>query len=305
MADMQAPSDIASEEPAFELQDILRAIRSHFFLLLGIGVVITGAAAAIAFSMTPIYRVEVTMIAADDDSMGSLPSLLGGLGGVAAMAGINLGSKSDVEVSLAMLQSRRFLSSFIKENGLLQDFFAKKWDAQAKAWKGSPADAPTMDDGVLLMERGVMAVTRDRRTGLITLSIEWSDRRKAALWANQLVMRVNELLRQQAIDQARQSIEFLNKELVKTNVLELQQAIYRLTETQINRIVMANVRQEFAFKVIDPAVAPDAKYKVRPKRLIIVLFGAALGGVVCLALAVLFAFRARRKAAPNVTRVPA
>ena len=113
---------------------------------------------------------------------------------------------------------------------------------------------------------------------------------------NLLIKRVNEVMREQAINEARQSIDFLNKELAKTNVLELQQAIYHLTETQINRIVMANVRQEFAFKVIDPAVAPDAKYKVRPKRLYYMIFGAFLGGALGVATALLLTIRARSRA---------
>jgi uncharacterized protein involved in exopolysaccharide biosynthesis len=291
------PEATAADEPALDLKEIFGAIRAQWLLIFIIGTLFTAGATVLAFSLTPIYRAEVTMVAAEEPGGGALSSMLGNLGGVAAMAGINLGGgKNDVEVSMAMLHSNHFLTSFIVENGLLQEFYAKQWDAKGKAWK-VPEDAPTMMDGLLLLERGILSVNRDRRTGIITLAIEWRDRHKAAAWANLMVQRVNEVMRAQAVNEARQSIDFLNKELNKTNVVDLQQAIYRLTESQINRIMMANVREQYAFKVIDPATVPDAKYKVRPKRIIIMAFGAFLGGAVGVALALWRHFRKRGAAA--------
>lgn len=297
------PPEVGTEPAPFALQEIIGALRRQWLLIFIIGTLFTAGATVIAFSLTPIYRAEATVVPAEDPAAGGLSGMLGNLGGVAAMAGINLGGKSDVEVSLAMLRSQQFLRRFIEENGLLQEFFAKEWNATTKTWK-VPDDPPTMMDGLRLLERGIMSVSRDRRTGLVTLAIEWHDRHKAAAWANLLIKRVNEVMRQQAIDEARQSIEFLNKELAKTNVVDLQQAIYRLTESQINRIMMANVRQEFAFKVVDPAIAPDAKYKVRPKRLVIMIFGALIGGAVGVSIALYRAFR-RRGFAGAGTRVTA
>ena len=291
---MQQPVNVGGGS-GLELQDIFAGVRRYWLLIIVIGAVCTGVATAIAFALPPVYRAEAVLTAADDKAMGTLPSLLGGLGGVAAMAGIDLGGKNDIEISLAMLKSKKFLSAFIQENGLMQELFWRKWDATAKAWKGPPEDAPTVADALLMLDRGLISTTRDRRTGIITVAVEWTDRHKAAAWTNLLIKRVNEVMREQAIQEARQSIDFLNKELAKTNVLELQQAIYHLTETQINRIVMANVRQEFAFKVIDPAMAPDAKYKVRPKRLYYMIFGAFLGGVLGVATALLLTIRGRSR----------
>ncbi|HVQ14195.1 MAG TPA: Wzz/FepE/Etk N-terminal domain-containing protein [Vicinamibacterales bacterium] len=293
---MNDPSPLEPAENTFELGDIFAAVRRYWLVIFVIGVVFTGTATVIAFSMAPVYRAESVVTQADDNAVGGLSQMLGGLGGVAAMAGLDLGGKNDIEVSLALLKSKHFLSMFIEENNLLQEFFWRKWDAQAKRWKGDAADAPTLADGVRMLDMNLLSLTRDRRTGLITVAIEWTDRFKAAQWTNALIKRANEVLRESAINDARQSIDFLHNELEKTNVVELQQAIYHLTETQINRIVMANVRQEFAFKVIDPAMAPDAKYKVRPRRISYMLFGAILGGAVGLSTAVLLLLRARRRA---------
>ena len=59
--------------------------------------------------------------------------------------------------------------------------------------------------------------------------------------------------------------------------MELQQSIYELIEEQIKRIMLANVRDEYAFQVVDPAAIPDNRYFVRPKRIFIVIVGTLLG----------------------------
>ena len=53
-------------------------------------------------------------------------------------------------------------------------------------------------------------------------------------------------------------VEYLNQELEKTNVAELRQAIYRLIEAQIKQKTLARLRDEYVFRVLDPAAPPDS-----------------------------------------------
>jgi uncharacterized protein involved in exopolysaccharide biosynthesis len=129
----------------------------------------------------------------------------------------------------------------------------------------------------------VRRVTEDRRTGIVTLTILWSDPEVAAQWATYLVERANEDLRQRAILEAEESIAYLNKELVKTSVVEIRQAIYKLLEIKINSIMLANVQKEYAFRVIDPAAAPDEKDIAWPLRPLFSVAGLVLGGLIGLA----------------------
>jgi uncharacterized protein involved in exopolysaccharide biosynthesis len=91
-----------------------------------------------------------------------------------------------------------------------------------------------------------------------------------------MVARVNDRMRSEATRSAKDSIEFLNQELAKTSVVGLQQAIYHLIEDQVNKAMLANVQHEYAFRVIDRAVAPEQRSS--PKRTIMVLIGGVLGG---------------------------
>ncbi len=107
----------------------------------------------------------------------------------------------------------------------------------------------------------------------------------AEFWANQLVERLNNYLRVRDIAEAERSIEFLNEELEKSSVIEIRQGIFRLIENQIEMIMLANVRDEYVFKILDPAVASDADKFVKPNRRLIVALGFLIGSFLAVVLA--------------------
>ena len=56
-------------------------------------------------------------------------------------------------------------------------------------------------------------------------------------------------------------------------------------QAQMNKIIFTNVREEYAFTVIDPAVAFDVDDYVHPKRVLIVAGGRVVGVLVWVFLA--------------------
>jgi hypothetical protein len=107
----------------------------------------------------------------------------------------------------------------------------------------------------------------------------------AARWANDLVAKLNLHARNRSIDEANRSVEYLNNELTNTHVFEMQQTIYRLIERELRAKVSANVREEFAFRVIDPAVPPEKRES--PKRTLITLAAMFIAGF-CTSLWIIF-----------------
>lgn len=286
---MAEPSDgeTARGGPApmlISLDELLAAAWQKRLLVIASVIVFAALAATAAFIMTPQYRVQVVMVPVRGDNVsGALSGALGQLGGLASLAGVSLPGGGNKDENLAFLTSRDFLARFVEEEQLLPVLFARKWDAAHARWNvDDPEKVPTLSDGVNFLDRRVRSVQEDRRTGIITLSVVWKDREQAARWANLMVERANRDLRARAISDAEASKTYLNGELEKTDVVELRQSLYRLIESQIKTIMLASVRPEFAFKVIDPAVVPQPKEKVSPKRLAMVALGALFGGVFAL-----------------------
>ena len=277
----------AQQDDAINLLDVLRFLLTYKWIIAGITLLSMALSAAIAFNMTPIYRAEVLMaLANEEQTKGGLSALAGQFGGLASLAGVDLGGGSGTKnEAIATLKSRAFTEKFIKDENLLPVLFEEKWDNENHRWlESDQATVPSMWSAYELFN-GIRSIAEDTKTGLITLRIEWKDPVLAARWANLLVYRVNELLRAGAIDQAQRSIDYLKRELAKTSVVELQQGIYRLIEGQVNRIMLANVRDDYTFRLVDPAVVPMEK--VWPKRKLIVVIGGISGFVLGLTLAFL------------------
>jgi uncharacterized protein involved in exopolysaccharide biosynthesis len=248
-------------------------------LLAAIVAVFVALATTAAFLVTPVYRSSALLVPADVEGsgMGSLLGGLGELGGLAALAGVDLGGgRSATEESLAVLRSREFTEAFIRDRDLLPVLFHTAWDEDAKQWR-DPEDPPTMAEGYKYFHQTVRGVSQDTRTGLVTLRIDWRDPQVSADWANELVGRLNAEMRRRAIERTNASVEYLEKELENTVLVDTRTAISRLMETQINQRMLANVTAEYAFRVVDRALPPDEDDPVRPRKLLMVVAAAAAG----------------------------
>lgn len=255
---------------------------------------------AAAILMTPIYRATTVMVPTNNNSeLGGLGSALGQLGGLVSLAGGNFGgADARTQEALAVLRSREFNEEFIRDQGMLQILYANRWDPATKSWKGDPKDWPTLARAFKRFDLEIRTLTRDKLTGVTTVSIEWKDPALAAKWANSLVTRLNSEMRVRAIDRTSAAVGYLEKELATTSAVETRQAINRLMEAQINQRMLANVTEEFAFRVVDPALLPDKSDIVRPKKVLMALTGPIIGGAIGAMLVLMVgAVRRRRVAA--------
>lgn len=267
-----ARPDLSEDE--IRLIDLWTIVWSGKWRIIGVTLVFAVLSVVYAIYATEWYRAEVLLAPAAERNAAALPNQLGGL---AALAGVNLGGDDSVE-AVATLKSREFARGFIEDLDLLPVLFADVWDAGSKRWVvEDPADQPDIRDAVKLFHDEILRVSEDRGTGLVTLAVEWPDPEVAARWATVLVQRLNSIMRQRALAEAETNVSYLQQQLAETNVVTLQQAVGRLLESELQKLMLARGTQEFAFRVIDSAEPP--KRHVRPKRALIAVAGTMLGGV--------------------------
>jgi uncharacterized protein involved in exopolysaccharide biosynthesis len=256
-----------------DFRQFLLSLWQGRWIIAAVAITLTTAGAIYAF-MAPIwFTAEVSLAQAQKQSLGSG---LGQLGGLASLAGINLPVPQGAE-PISILKSKSLIRDFISEENLLPILLEDKWDSATGAWKVAGKDAPDIRDGVKYFDESVRSVVEDKKSGLVTLSISWHDPEVAARWANALAQRVNARLRAQTIREAQTSIDYLQKEMQQTTVISLQQSIGRVLEGQMQSMALARSNEEFAFKVVDPAVAP--KFRSEPKRLLILVASFMIGMV--------------------------
>lgn len=307
------PTPVAEPEDEISLVDLWRVLVDYKRIIAIIVLTSLILSVVITLQITPVYRAEVLLAPAANDSgnKGGIAALTNQFGGLAGLAGISVGGGGDIETAIATLKSRKFITGFITDFGLKQILFKDQWDNKNGQWmvnapstitkmlrKVKSTILPTPESNLppnlapgepspgtafKKFSGGILTVSQDKKTQLLTVSVEWENPVEAAEWANTLVKRLNEELRQKTIDEAERSIAYLTKQISQTSLSELQNVLYRIIEEHTKVITLAKVNDEYVLKVIDPAVPPEIRSK--PDRKMIVIMGLFLGVVLGVILA--------------------
>lgn len=256
------------------LAEYIRAIRADWRL---VGI-LTGAAAVLSIittlALTEIFRAEAGIVESGSAGGGSAGSsaMLSQVGGIAGLAGIDIGALGGTtDNAAAILRSRMLVEEFVARNELLPVLFANNWNS---------GDRPTLWLGVRRFRDDVLTIREDVTTGVTYVTIDWTDSHTAAAWANGLVALTNEIVRDRDLERAERNIAFLKAELERTSVVEMQRVLYNLIESEMKTIMLANANPEYAFSMVDPAVAPEVR--AFPHRALLVIIGTVLGAFVAL-----------------------
>lgn len=227
------------------------------------------------------YRADVTLAYVEErQSMSGLASLASQFGGLASLAGINLGDPGSAKFeALGILQSRQLTAAFITQQDMMKEIFSSKWDEKTKTFRKGRISgrAPTMSDAIHKFDRRIRKVTVDPKSGLISLSILWNDRAEAAKWANALVEYTNNTLRDRTIKESEGRIAYLRKEIDVSGLVGVHEALNRLIESEIKSISIARTRADFAFRIVDPARVPEEHEYVSPQPLANTVMGIIIG----------------------------
>lgn len=291
-----------ADDTEISLYDLWQVVSKHRAIVFGIAAAAIVLAGLVTWLKTPLYRAEVLLApVTEQDNSNRYLQPFREFGNIAALAGVNLNRGDKKSESIATLKSRKFNEQFIKDNKLDRILFSDLWDEKNQRWDVSDeTEIPTLWDSYEIFNKQVRSIREDRNTGLVTLTIEWQDPETAAQWANDLVTRVNQTLRQQTVEASKRAIAYLQEQLGKTSVVELQQVLHQLIESEMKKTIFANINEDYAFKVIDPATVPEEPFNVRLLMTLVLsaILGLILGIVVAL---VVNAVRADRTVAGSGT----
>jgi uncharacterized protein involved in exopolysaccharide biosynthesis len=179
-------------------------------------------AAVFAFMSPAIYRAEVLLAPAESTAFG-VSTASNQLDSYATLSlGRSMARRSE---ALATLQSRALTESFVRELNLLPVLFSDAWDVERGRWRTRDgAQTPSFSDANDLIDSKIRKVSDDLQTGLVTLSIEWTDPELVAKWATELVTRTNMMVRERVVRDAERDIAFLQRQLQSTTAVEVRKA---------------------------------------------------------------------------------
>lgn len=293
-ANMPMQNNIADDE--IDLRELFTAIWQGKWIIIAITTLFAVASVFYAINQPNIYKSEALLAPAEQDQQGGLGALAGQFGGLASLAGVNLGSGGGIDktqMALEVLKSRKFTSEFIQKHNILPDLMAvKSWESEKNTiiynqevynkaenkWlrkvKSPFKPEPSMQEAFKVFSQVVNADV-SKESGMVSISIEHLSPYIAKQWVDWLVVDLNKTMKERDVVEANKSTEFLMNQLENTKIADIRAVLYKLVEEQAKIIMFANVRDEYVFKTIDPALVPEVKFK--PKRAVICVIGVLLG----------------------------
>lgn len=289
----QPNSQVADDE--IDLRELFRALWQGKWIIIVTTLLFSVAAVFYALSLPNVYKSEVTLAPVAEDAGLKIP---GQLGGLAALAGVNLGGLGGGDktgLAMEILKSREFIGRFIEQNDLYLPIMAaegwnrtndkllldpKIYDEQTQQWvrkvkapfQPKPSTLETVEEF-----KKLFSVNQDKTSGMVKLSVEHFSPYLAKNWADSIVKAINEEMRTRELAEAERSIAYLNSQIAQTNLADVRTMLYSLIEEQTKTVMLANVRDEYVFKTVDPAVV--AERKAKPKRALIVILAVMLGSL--------------------------
>lgn len=296
--------DLPITNDEIELRELFLALWKGKWVILITTVLFAIGGILFALSQPNTYQASATLVASSDEKSGGLAAMASQFGGLASLAGINIGAgkTDDKSLSLATLESRKFINAFIDKYALLPILMAtQSWDRNGNKlsinkelydgsrWLNDPGNPeqslePTAWEAYKAF-KSILNVAEAKDTGIVTVSITHLSPYVAQQWTQWLVKELNLWMKEESLTETNRNIEYLEQQLDRTKVVDMQNVFYQLIEEQTKTLMLAEVKDEYAFKVIDPPVVPEEIEG--PKRALICVLAALFGGMLGVAIVII------------------
>lgn len=290
--------DIYTPSGEIELRKLFQILWKGKWLVIAITTFFSIAVVIYSLSLPNIYKSAALLNAEgnQEDVNGAIRSY----GGLASLAGINLPtqpSNSNALKALDKLKSLSFFEDNIFPNISLPDLMAMdSWDSntnsisynnnifdeKTQTWirdiKFPKKKVPSAQESFDIFKTKHLSVSENEDTGFITIAIKHQSPFIAKEWTELIVRELNHFFRVKDKEQAQAAVDYLNKQISQTSFTEVKQVIAQLLQQKTQQLTLIEVSEFYVFDYIDPPAVMENKYE--PKRSIICIFGALIGGII-------------------------
>jgi LPS O-antigen subunit length determinant protein (WzzB/FepE family) len=285
------------DDDEIDLRELFMVLWAGKIKIVAITAVFAVASVIYALSVPNQYK-ATALLAPAQSSGGGLSGALGQLGGLASLAGVSIGGGegSEAQIAQEIMKSWSFIEAFIADNDLAVEVFAAEgwskasnmlkindddYDVEKSEWliedddTGEPRPPSSWELFEEFSER--LAVSEDKKSGLVSVSIEYYSPQIAKQWLDMYVSAVNAHMQQRQVDKVTNNINYLQAQIEKTSIAEMREVFYTIIEEQTKNKMVAEASPEYAFVAVSPSMVPEETSQ--PKRALICILGTLLGGM--------------------------
>ena len=263
MEENPVKNEYADDE--INLLDYLKIILKHKRLIGAIVIVVVLLTVITSLLMTKIYESKTVIVPA---APGGNRTDFGAMGAVAAQFGLATPASSNASEIVNVLKSdilrERIINKYNLLGVLFEADFLKKKSNNEKIWEGIRA----LDD--------ILTINFNQKENAISISAQYKDPILAANFVRYTLEELNELMSSEAKRVAETNKKYLESQIEKTLDPFIRTKIYSMIAQQIETSMMAEVKENFAFKIIDPPRVPDKRIKPKRTQMVLISFVVSL-----------------------------
>ena len=287
----------AQYDDEIDLRELFGVLWAGSRKIIAITAVFAFVSVIYALSVSNQYKATVLLAPAQSDSS-DLSGALGQLGGLASLAGVDIGGGESSEAQMAqeIMKSWSFIDVFIAENNISVEVYAAEgwsrgsnelqidddiYDAETKTWlveNDNTGEVGPPSSWVLFQafsER--LVVSENKKSGLVSVSIEYYSPQIAKQWLDMYVAAINAHMQQRQMEKVTNNINYLQAQIENTSIAEMREVFYTIIAEQTKNKMLAEASPEYAFVAVSPSMEPEEKSL--PQRAFICILGTLLGGI--------------------------
>lgn len=263
-----------SNNSVFEIYNLITIIRTNFKNIFFLSVLITIFAIFVTYLIPKTYTSSILVKNNFNQSTNPLGSLGNQFGGLASMAGIDVGSSGSLTLEQieAKIISRDFINHLSKfENFDINLLIPKsynevskslsydetKYNFKEKKWQSSSQKPLKTERHNAFRDNIKLALDKDN--SFIKIEYRHLSPIVAKETLNLIVNEINNINRNKALRESLDTIDYLNSQLKKNSLNNVVKSINSLTEIELNKLVIANIKSDYTLTVIDSAYIPEKK----------------------------------------------
>lgn len=291
-------------ENDIDLMVLLKAIWSKKIMVLAITLLFTLIGLFRVLNMPDVYTSSAILLTEKEPQIG----LSGSLSRLSGLSGLSSSSNNNnrVETTLKLLESKSFIYGFITKNGYVADIYAAngwlpsvnqitynndiydegKWLREKSLLKSSMPTARELKSAFL---KNNLDFNFDSRSGFLSISITHYSPFYAQEVLSKLVEHINTKAREKAVKDSVKKIDYLRNAINGANDNSLKTVFNTMIVEEEKERMLATVKSDYIFSVIEPATIPDIKSG--PNRMLILtafIFAGILISLISVAIRVFF-----------------
>ena len=273
------------QEDEIDLRELLKTIKNNIFKIALFSFIVTVLTIIYTLAQPNMYKSSIKLLPQQQDS-GS--SKLAGLGGLAALAGVNIGgSGSDIAIDEHMnivLADYSFNAYMIEKYNLIEkmkidennlvfalgmslfyDLFHS--DKDENNYENKDEQQYNFTKQIV----GIIKIEADAKSGVVEMSAELEDRFLAKELVEIYLTELTEYIRKKDMLESKEQLKYYRQELESTYDVALKEQLGSLVSGLIQKEVLAKSSKYYLLKPITEAKVPYIKDKTKPKRALIVI----------------------------------